>query len=902
MAGQRIWHESRLVRALAEGAMVVTASERLARAVQLAYAQTRSRAGDLVWEQPRVLSWQAFLAEMYRACQDAALLTESTPKLPDLLSPGQTQLVWEKVIRASDPAETLLQPAAAAKAAQDAWLLCHAYRLKLSDLAGSGALDTEQFLGWAANYQHRCHNAGWLDAARLPDLLAEWSLSRRIAVPSAMVFAGFDEWTPQQEHLLQCLRDAGCHVEVPGMDGDLPPVNARRLSCNDSDAELEAAARWAGALLSRDANSRIAIVVRDLGSCRERLARSLDQVLCQPACTSGTETRPYNLSLGRALIEWPVIQDALLLLRTAQGRVDFSAASQLLRSPFLRGADSERAARSRFELDLRDGPEQMSLTRLAALAHERAGVPELSIALNDCLGWKSGQSHTQLPSSWAGGFAALLQRAGWPGERTRDSIEYQTVDAFQEALGTLAKLDAFLGAIDLGEALQQLAQILRQRVFQPQAADVPIQVLGLFEMAGLQFDHLWIIGLSDDVWPASPRPDPLIPVRLQRQHDMPHASANRELAYARRITSRLLASAPEVIASAPLRDADQDLRASPLLAQLPETTLAELPQHTVPDYADMLQAHAPTLDKLDDAQGSRLNAAAAGGGTGILKAQSACPFQAYARYRLGAEPMNVPEPGLSAAERGSLLHDVMYRLWGELAAHSTLLAQSADVLQTLIERQVRAALGAAGANQPDVFTPRFIEIEHQRITRLVSEWLEIERARLPFAVVQRELKQQIEIGPLQLNTRVDRIDRLADGSHAIIDYKSGDARPAAWNSERPDEPQLPCYAVSSAEDVGAVLFGILRPGETGYRGYTRADDIIPGLPAFERIRNPPDGCGDWKALFDHWRQALDGLATAFAAGHAAVAPKDRNRTCSYCHLATLCRIDETQQAGDSDDE
>lgn len=902
MAGQRIWHEPRLVGALADGATVVTASERLAREVQLAYAQTRSHAGDLVWEQPRVLSWQGFLAEMYRACQDAALLADAKPGLQTLLSPGQSELVWENVIRGSDAADTLLQPAAAAKAAQDAWLLCHAYRLKISDLADSGAPDTEQFLNWAADYQQRCHNAGWLDAARLPGLLAEWSAARHIALPSALLFTGFDEWTPQQKYLLQCLRDAGCEVDVPSMDGDPLPGNARRLSCSDSNAELEAAARWAGALLMQNPNSRIAIVVRDLASCRERLARSLDQVLCQSACLGDTETRPYNLSLGRALIEWPVIQDALLLLRAAQGRVDFSAASQLLRSPFLRRAESERAARSRFELELREGPEQMPLARLASLARERAHAPELAIVLNECLRWKSEQPQSQLPSSWARGFAALLQRAGWPGERTCDSVEYQTVDAFQEALGTLGKLDTLLGSTGISEALQQLAQILRQRVFQPQAADVPIQVLGMFETAGLQFDHLWIIGLSDDVWPASPRPNPMIPVRLQRQHEMPHASAHRELAYARRITSRLLASAPDVIASAPLRDADQDLRASPLLAHLPETTLTELPQHTVPRYANLLQASAPALDTLDDAQGVPLTVSAAGGGTGILKAQSACPFQAYARYRLGAEPMNVPEPGLDAAERGSLLHDVMYRLWGELADQAALLAQSTDALQTLIERHVRAALVAAATKQPEVFTPRFVELERLRITRLLSEWLEIERARQPFAVLEREYKRQIAIGPLQLNTRVDRIDRLADGSHAIIDYKSGDARPAAWNSERPDEPQLPCYAVTASADIGAVLFGILRPGETGYRGYTRGDDVISGLAAFERIKNPPDGCSDWNALLDHWRDALNGLATAFGAGSAAVAPKDRNRTCSYCHLATLCRIDETQRAGDSDDE
>ena len=51
---------------------------------------------------------------------------------------------------------------------------------------------------------------------------------------------------------------------------------------------------------------------------------------------------------------------------------------------------------------------------------------------------------------------------------------------------------------------------------------------------------------------------------------MPHSSPERELAYARRVTERLLDSAAEVVCSYPLFSGEEKLRVSPLIEALPE--------------------------------------------------------------------------------------------------------------------------------------------------------------------------------------------------------------------------------------------------------------------------------------------------------------------------------------------
>lgn len=899
---QRLLQQETILDALNRGATVVTAGERLARAVQWVYAESQQAAGQLAWERPKVLPWPAYLAKLWAACEIVTPAGAAPSAFPRVLSAIQAETVWESVIRRSGAAFSLLQPRLAARAAQEAWTLCHSYRLDPEGFVASGSADAEQFSAWARAFGERCRSENWLDAAELPERLSQWLHTDGLLPPKHVVFAGFYEWTPRQQQFLQGLRGAGWEAERLEPDAMLS-VNACRVSCMDGNHELQVAARWAGALLERNPAARIGIVVHDLAACAQRLQRALDDALCPSARLGGQAVRPYNLSLGRALAGTPVIHDALLLLgAVAHGQPDFNAVSQLLRSPFLRAAEVERVARAHLELGLRQGGERVALQRWIASARAQAAAPEWVSALTAALKWRQAQPHRQLPSAWARGFADVLRLVGWPGERTPVSTEYQAVEAFRGSLGELARLDVLAETQDIGEALSRLTRLAAQTIFQPAVEEVPVQVLGALEATDLYFDHLWIAGWSDDVWPASPRPQPLIPVSWQRQLGMPHADARRELEFAQRLSARLLASAPEVVVSSAQRDADQELRPSPLIARLPEIGIERIAQRDTPACAQHWFTMAPLLETVDDNRGPALTERRVRGGTAVLKAQSACAFQAFAQHRLGAERMTEPGPGLDSRERGSLLHAVLNRIFTELPDHAKLIGQDQQRLDALLYACVNTELSRARTRKPEVFTPRFFALERDRLLRLLRDWLAVERARAPFTVEQCEFQREVHIGPLQLKTRVDRLDRLANGSCAIIDYKTGDAKTTAWEGERPDEPQLPCYAVTAMEEVSAVLFAVLRAGDTGYRGYARSAAIAPGVDGFDERKHSADGCETWEALLLHWRTVLTRLAEAYAAGAAEVAPKNRNRTCRVCHLAAMCRIDEIQALGEPDDE
>ena len=136
------------------------------------------------------------------------------------------------------------------------------------------------------------------------------------------------------------------------------------------------------------------------------------------------------------------------------------------------------------------------------------------------------------------------------------------------------------------------------------------------------------------------------------------------------------------------------------------------------------------------------------------------------------------------------------------------------------------------------------------------------------------------------------MDKLADGSYALIDYKTGaQLTPRQWMGERPEEPQLPLYVVSAAEPVSAVAFAKLKTGDMKFAGFSQAEKEIPGVKPAK----------SWSGLVQYWKTELENLATGFREGDARVDPKKGLATCRNCDLQPLCRVHERLSALDDEE-
>ena len=375
------------------------------------------------------------------------------------------------------------------------------------------------------------------------------------------------------------------------------------------------------------------------------------------------------------------------------------------------------------------------------------------------------------------------------------------------------------------------------------------------------------------MWPRDAQPNPFIPVALQKKAGIPQASAEASLARDRRITEDWQAAAAEVVFSHPTKDEDRDLAPSPLIIHVQEKTIAT-PDY--PRYRDLVFA-AKKIEQFEDWRAPRVDLKKTEGrmrgGTRVLADQAMCPFRAFARWRLGAEELEEPSPGLDPRDRGKLLHALMREIWTRVRSHSNL---SKD-LTTVIAQSAHKAVEEMGLEG------RFAELERERLARLAGEWLEVESRRAPFEVLHLEEEREISIAGMQFKSRIDRMDKLERGGHVLIDYKSGGMMgPRQWEGPRPDDPQLPLYAVAAPEELAAVTFAKLRPGDMKFMGYSRAEHLLPNVQIYR----------DWPKLLEQWKKDAEALGKAFAAGDAHVDPKEELKTCRRCELHTLCRVYE----------
>ena len=868
--------------------LVVAPTQRLAHWLRRRHDEQCLAQGLEVWRTPGIVGYGEFLQRAFECARDAGRLDHRW--LPDLAS----RLAWDRIVRADPASAAVVAPGALARSAGIAWQTLHDWKIPLAAVEGDDRPEAVAWSRWAREYSSFLEATRAVDAATAAARLGDVPPATRIEV------TGFDRLAPAQRALFARYAAAGCEVveQAPVARGGATV----RVDCTDRRDELQRAARWAAARLDRDPTRRLAIVVPDLASRRDEVRRIVEPLLVPDASIAGGPVpgaRGYEMAAARPIGAQPVVAAALEALEALQRPGTLSRASRLLLSGYLGGSDAERDARARLDAWIRrhEGPD-LDLRGLARVARSR-GCPGFADAIETAVAARDGWPRRALPSRWAQAWAEALGVLGWPGTGLA-SEEYQALERWHGLLGGLGVGDEGTGPLSAAAALALLRDQSDALLFEPQSPPCALSIVDATSCAGMSFDELWVVGLEAGRWPPPASPDPFLPRDWQVRCGLPGASAELAATEARALLERLRTSADHVVLSVPALDGEAALLPSALLLDVPIAPGGD--EWTLDAPAAAIHAARPALERLiDGAMPPVAGTRGARGGSQLLALASSCPFRAHAELRLGARALEEPALGVAATDRGELVHAVLARIWRDLGRRSALAALAPEALDACVHGAIEAESAALLGSARGVMR-RLLEIELGWLEARVRALLAHDLERAPFEIHAIEEPLALDLGGLALSLRVDRIDRLPDGSLAVIDYKTGgDADPGAWLGERPELPQLPLYARAvGAERVGAVAFGRLRSGEDGYSGYARDAAQFPGLAAPGSKPGWPKEYAGWDELVAAWGRRLEAIALEYAHGDARLAP-DPARACRYCHLASLCRIHETAAAESDDD-
>jgi ATP-dependent helicase/nuclease subunit B len=871
------------------GGLVVTASDRAARALTASFHRVRRAEGLAAWPAPQIVDWRSLARDAW-----TARAQDDRP----LLNPTQEQALWAEIADRDPHPATVLDRSryrVAALAMEAHKLLAnYAPRHLRTSARGAWQLDASAFSKWLAEFDERCRVGRLLSLSRMPLELIPLLEADRSERPPLLI-AGFDRILPVQRSLFDAW---GAWSEAAR---DEPAVEVSYYEAPDTRTELAACALWCKRKLGANPQARLLVIAQDAASRRGEMERALLR-------STGLNAPPiFEFSLGVPLSAVSTAKAAHLMLRWQSGPIEEGEIDWLFSTGHAAASEGEAAALEHAVRELRRKGLERTRWGLETFCGQARTAKSLPSAWVERM--KQAQrrladleQRPQSPLDWAEQVPKLLEAAGWPGYRPLTSSQFQAAQRWQQAVEACGSLGFDGRRMNWREFLEALSLALDETLFAPESRDAPIQIAGPAESAGLSADAVWFLGADENNWPARANTHPLLPLHVQREAAMPHATAQLDWELARAITSRILAAAPEVRFSYARQNEKTEARPSRVVMQL-----AALPK-PLPQGLAAEKRREPLVILVEDASRIRFAGREIRDGASVLTHQSQCPFKAFAIARLGAKGWEAAEAGLTPSQRGQLIHAVMHAIWdGKPDGIKTLdeLTKLPD-LEAFVSEHVRRVLKAkmpAGAREQ--MPRRYLELEEPRLTRLVCEWLSYEAARLPFSVSQTEADRSIEVAGLHFRVRLDRIDKLNDGSQLVIDYKSGDVSPRSWELPRPDDVQLPLYAGFALnrieEPLGGLVFAKLRAGERNreFAGRVFQPDatLFSGLKGSNAlVKNPLT----LEQLF-LWREYIEKLARDFVKGVADVDPREYPGTCERCGLQTLCRVHESRARLDAED-
>lgn len=855
--------------AIENNRLILTANQRLAAQIQQAWGKSINDKAQ-VWKAPRVMSLEHWLSFCWNE-----LIDQNHTLVKGCAQVGRLQnlFYWEKAIaqHQNDADQSF------ATMANDCFDLLQRWKIEI-DQVDEQSSAIYKFKQWAKTYQSLLDKNKLITTASTWRLVGEAFKQEAFAAEQKIYLYGFQSISPLQQWVIEQAASNSEAIELKSESGAVS-----KLECTDPSAELQTAAQWAARELLKNPDQRIGLVVPDLNNRVPQVARVINEALGADYCSTAV-----NISAGVKLAETPILNSTLALLDMTEYKLPVAHWLAILYSPYCCFTDLPIQFKVDCELEIRDTKQhefglekfiQIIRGRQASSDNPDSLQPQLQPLYDIQQYIRQTHSTEKTFVQWAEFFNQYITELGWPAIKKPSSLQYQQIQHWEKLLASLVELDNLSITINRTRALSYLHKLANEQLFHPQTGDAPLQVLGLLEAVGLQFDQLWITGMDNSNFPASGAMNPVLPASFQRRYKMPFSVPENELCIAKNLLQGFASSSANLILSFPATDGNTPLEQSPLIKRFSEQNANTTDEISLPKWLNQPYS----CDLITDA-GYPFSAdqEPVRGGSSILKNQSTCPFNAFAIHRLWAKAFEQPTVGLEAMDRGSITHEILYRLWSRWKTSKVFCALSEEQLDNQLSTTIDEVLSEQATLSPILLGDNFRQLEKQRLTKILYQWLDIERNRVPFEVVQTEQKKQISFGELHISLIMDRLDTV-DGEQLVIDYKTGSIKADVWLGDRPKDPQLPLYILAADSQPSGCAFAILKGDEQKFIGISK-EKIVDGV-------KPSDS---WQLQIEEWQQSLEKLALEFVDGKALLHNFNKDQFNYQSDLIPLNRWHEQQ--------
>jgi len=889
---------SQLITSFSSHVLYLTSTGRLARRLLDIYRCQCIEADIDGWFVPAIFSLNEWLHRQW---------TESWPEsypAPDILR----FMLWKKAVAGDHPPGVIENDASLYRLLDETYgaLIRHGQQ-------PTGGFPSTPLVEWRRSvsrvFQSLMSEQGYFHPAELPLRVKNSMNDGSIPLPPNIILVAFESPPPCEDVFFSFLRKmtAVTEIQVPCRDAGM--LSAIALPSQEQEV-LYCAHR-----LVEDAQChplhRIGVVVPNLNLYGDMLRRHFTDIMG----TATAETEQFvNISLGRPVSNYSLVSAALLPFRFLMDGQSRHVLLSLLLSPYYALWRESRSHLVRADHIWRRNGADRDLEHLCNTLRSRDPVlfsllfkslPDVFRALAS-----HPAGHRKKAHEWIDTMRALWSALEFPVMSSEaDELAWRHFSAILTSIARDIPGEFMTGT----EYLALINDAVSHETTQPRSFEnAGIQVMGMIESRGLDFDRLYFLDMNDRSLPQPVRPLPFLdPVERAR---IQGGTTESQYVFSERIVSNIVAMTPDITLLRAEEDEGKPLVPSPFWPDASSRTHVDiwknpgpalmrapwlasafhglsLQDHDAPSFlkrakflSRQLDITPPGPERFDSHPGIPPELSVAD-----IRRAFACPYTFFIKHLCGIEPLDDVQTPLSPRDRGSRIHQICARFTALQRDRGIDLIADREEAMDLLAECIDDVLSDDSHDPFWYFErSRLLDRNGPLPTGLLVKWIDNETER--YANGARCRAEEITFDgvcatgwPFSVRGRIDRVD-IDAGTIVCWDYKTG------TQPRKPDivrhfiDPQLPLYSLAVAGGRIPLPPDAGKPAEqaAGYIQLKSEKEVKAVL-----IPELESSLGPWtEKIREMGRLLQDGSFVACPAPFSS--DQNRKTVCRDCAFRPLC--------------